>query len=143
MLNFLVTVEAELDDAATAVVDASKKVYQYVDGVVVNDVEPAFVNFFTVLVPAEVTALKPYVLEALQEMAVDLPALLAGGLGTFWAAVAPALALTATKAEAAGVAAAQASVSAALTSVVADAQVAAAAAPQAQAANDAGTQAGQ
>ena len=94
----------------------------YIDNVLVTEIEPEVEVFFAQIVPAEVAALKPFAIEALQELAVDLPALLTGGIGAFWAAVAPALLLTATKAEAAGISAAQPVVMAAVASVVAEAQ---------------------
>ena len=107
------------------IVAASKAVANYIDNVVVNDIVPEVETFFEQIVPAEVSALKPYAQEALTELAVDLPALLTGGIGAFWAAVAPALLLTATKAEAAGIAAAQPVVLAAVGAVVAEAKPAA------------------
>ena len=103
------------------VLAAAKVITGYIDDILVNDIEPELEVFFEQIVPAEIAALKPYAQEALTELAVDLPALLTGGIGAFWAAVAPALLLTATKAEAAGVNAAHAVVMAAVGSVVAEA----------------------
>ena len=111
-----------LGGAEKDVVAAVKAMTGYIDNVLVTEIEPEVEVFFAQIVPAEVAALKPFAIEALQELAVDLPALLTGGIGAFWAAVAPALLLTATKAEAAGISAAQPVVMAAVASVVAEAQ---------------------
>ena len=109
-----------LGGAEKDILAAAKTVTGYIDNIIVTDIEPSVEVFFTQIVPAEVAALKPFALEAIQELEVDLPTLLTGGIGAFWAAVAPALLLTATKAEAAGISAAQPVVLAAVGSVIAE-----------------------
>ena len=90
-------------------------------------------NFFTVLIPAEISALAPYAEQALGEAADALPTLIAGlvssgspavGLADYAAALTPVIAATAQKAEAAGIQAAGAAVSTAVTAAIANAAAA-------------------
>ena len=106
---------------------AAKTAAAYVDGVIVNDIEPPLANFFQNVIPNTIAAVKPFAQEALQEIGADLPLLLTdlatqgiSGLASFFAAVAPALALTAEKAVAAGVQADENSALVAVGAVVAD-----------------------
>ena len=112
----------DISAAEQTVLEAARTVVEYIDSTVVTPIEEELEVFFEQIVPAEITALQPFVQEAFKELAVDLPALLTGGLASFWTAVAPALLLTATKAEAAGVAAAKPIVLAAVAAHIANTQ---------------------
>ena len=112
-----------------AALSAAKTVTSYVDGVLVNDIDPAVESLFTTIIPDEVAALKPYAVTALQDITGGLPALIAGGWEAFVAAVGPALLAVGTQATAAGLTVAKTDALAAVTSVVADAQNAVAASP--------------
>ena len=124
--SYLVRVEGglakDLSAIDAAALSAAKNLTAYVDGIFVNDIDPVVENFFQKIIPDEIAALKPFAVQAFQEIITDVPAFLSGGWAAFAAALAPTLLGTVEKAVAAGKTVAQADALTAVSAVLTDVQ---------------------
>lgn len=108
--GFWVGFKADLTEAEQDVVTGLQNMANYVDNLYVADVQPVI----TKVIPDTIAALVPFVKQAAEETATELPLLFTGSWEAFVAALAPLLIATGLKAEAAGVAAAKTDVLAAV-----------------------------